>query len=113
LLCHSDTTLIQRISKRKLDSYTTETITDSKVLRRELKKVEHNGYAVDKEEITRGLVCVAAPIFSVERKVVGAMSCTFPSYVLQEHGIEKEIEAVCRLADDASSGKANFPELTI
>lgn len=107
LLCHSATELVRRIGNRKLDSYTTETITDSKVLRQELKTVKERGYAIDKEEITRGLVCVAAPIFNLERKVVGAMSCTFPSYILQERGIEKEIEAVCRLAREASFGKAN------
>jgi len=113
LLCHSDTELIRRICNRKLDAYTTETIVDSKVLRQELKKVKDKGYAVDREEITRGFVCVAAPIFNFERKVVGAMSCTFPSYVLQERGIDKEIEAVCRSAQEASSGKVSFREQSV
>ncbi len=115
LLSHSDPELIRRINKRKLDTYTTETITDSKVLRQELKKVRDEGYAIDKEEITRGFVCVAAPIFSVGRKLVGAMSCTFPSYIFQEHGIDKEIKAVCRLARQASfgAGTVNFRELPI
>jgi len=32
------------------------------------------------------------------------MSCTFPSYVQQEHGIQAQIDVVCRLAAEASTG---------
>jgi len=112
LLSHLDTSMIRRITNRKLDSYTPDTITDPKVLRAELKRVKARGYAVDNEEITRGFVCVAAPVFSFEGTVAGAMSCTFPSYIRQERGINAEIDAVCKLAMQASTGQLNGPEIS-
>jgi DNA-binding IclR family transcriptional regulator len=60
--------------------------------------------AIDNEEITRGFVCIAAPVFGADGHVAGAMSCTLPSYVRQERGIQVEIDAVCRLARQASEG---------
>lgn len=104
LLSHSDAATLRRVLSRKLESFTPETITNTRKLRQELKQVAADGYAVDDEEITRGFICVAAPVFGVDGNVAGAMSCTFPSYVRQERGIRAEIDAVCRLAGQASAG---------
>lgn len=102
LLACSDAAPVRRVTKRKLEAFTPQTITDAKKLRRELKQIAADGYSVDNEEITRGFVCVAAPIFGIDGKLAGAMSCTLPSYVRQERGIQAEIDAVCRLAREAS-----------
>ena len=96
----------RRLLKRQLPSFTKHTITDAKVLRGELKRVRADGYALDREEITRGLMCVAAPIFDVQGEVSGAMSCTFPSYLDEDRGIEAEIAAVMQHAN-AASGRKN------
>lgn len=104
LLAHSDKALVRRVTSRKLGAFTPQTITDPKTLRHALKTVEADGYAVDDEEMTRGFVCVAAPIFGLDGNVAGAMSCTFPDYVRQEHGLQPQIDAVCRLAGQASTG---------
>jgi len=104
MLAYSDAAKIRRISGRKLESYTPQTITNAKALRHELKQIRADGYAVDDEEMTRGFVCVAAPIFGLDGGVAGAMSCTFPDYVRKEHGIQAQIDAVCRLARQASAG---------
>jgi DNA-binding IclR family transcriptional regulator len=104
LLSHSDAATVRRVTGRKLQAFTPQTITDATELRRELKQVAIDGYAVDDEEITRGFVCVAAPVFGIDGQVAGAMSCTFPSYVRQDQGIQAEIDAVCRLAKQASAG---------
>lgn len=98
MLANSGTALIRRVSNRKLESFTPQTITNPTRLRQELKQIKVNGYAVDDEEMTRGFVCVAAPVFGIDGSVAGAMSCTFPSYVRQEHGIQMQVDAVCRLA---------------
>jgi len=105
LLSYSDAATVRRVTKRKLEAFTPQTITDTKQLRLELERVEAVGYAVDNEEITRGFVCVAAPIFGVDQKIAGAMSCTFPSYVKQERGIQLEVDAVRRRARQASAGQ--------
>lgn len=90
--------ITRRLLGRKLEAYTADTIVDPSTLRRELDKVTVDGYAIDREEITRGLVCVAAPIVGISGTVEGAMSCTFPSYVFQERSIQLEICAVQRRA---------------
>lgn len=104
LLGYSDAATVRRVTSRKLESFTSQTITDPKRLRRELKQVAIDGFAVDDEEITRGFICVAAPVFGIDGRIAGAMSCTFPSYVRQDRGIQAEIDAVCRLAKQASDG---------
>jgi DNA-binding IclR family transcriptional regulator len=105
LLSYSDAATVRRVTKRKLESFTPQTITDAQQLRRELKQVRADGYAIDDEEITRGFVCVAAPIFSIDEEVAGAISCTFPSYVKMERGIQAEVDAVLRRARQASVGR--------
>jgi len=98
MLAYSETALIRRVASRKLESFTPQTITDATKLRQELKQIKADGYAVDDEEMTRGFICVAAPIFGLDGSVAGAMSCTFPTYVRQEQGIQAQVDAVCGLA---------------
>ena len=99
MLAHSNAALIRRVASRKLQSFTPKTITDATKLRQELKKVRTNGWAMDDEEMTRGFICVAAPIFGLDGNIAGAMSCTFPSYVRQEHGIQAQLDVLLRVAD--------------
>jgi IclR family KDG regulon transcriptional repressor len=77
-----------------LASYTETTITDAKALLQELREVKRCGYAVDREEITRGIMCVAAPVRDMNKEVIGSISVTFPSYLEKERGLTREIEAV-------------------
>ncbi len=102
LLAHASSEDARRISKRQLPTFTKHTITDAKALRAELDRVRKNGFALDREEITRGLMCVAAPIYDAQGEIAGAMSCTFQSYIHADRGIEPEIDAVIRHAKSAS-----------
>ena len=56
-----------------------ETITDSKVLDEELRKVRERGYAVIRNELEPGLVSIAVPVFSEKGKVIAALSVTAPA----------------------------------
>lgn len=102
LLAHAPADVVRRICRRQLPAYTKYTITDSAELQRELERVRQDGYAFDREEITRGLMCVAAPIHGADGEIAGAMSCTFPSYIDADRSIDREIEAVVRSAQAAS-----------
>ena len=86
----------------KLESYTKNTITNKQDLIRSLELIRERGYAIDDEEITRGFVCIAAPVFGPDGQLAGALSCTLPTYMRDEHGIDKEIELVVKTAADAS-----------
>jgi DNA-binding IclR family transcriptional regulator len=85
LLVFSETALKSQILTGQLDSFTEYTITD--------------GYAIDREEITIGIVCVAAPIINRKAEVVASVSVTFLSYLANERGMNQEIEAVINCAN--------------
>jgi IclR family transcriptional regulator, acetate operon repressor len=53
---------------------TERTITDPALLRAELRRVYEQGFARDDEEIATGLVCIAVPIRSPDRRVQAAIS---------------------------------------
>lgn len=94
LLAFSEPKLKSQILTGKLDSFTEYTITDPTILKDELEKIRKIGYAVDREEITRGIMCVAAPINYHKKEVEASISITFPSYLANERGMNQEIEAV-------------------
>ncbi len=91
-----------QVLKGRLETYTSHTITDSAALERELRKVQQCGYALDREEITRGIMCVAAPIRNGEGETVAAISVAFPAYINRERGIQAEIRAVTRCASEVA-----------
>ncbi|MCK5425445.1 MAG: IclR family transcriptional regulator [Emcibacter sp.] len=80
LLAYGDTA----IHDAKLTAFTDKTITDRAMLKAECQKVRAQGFAIDNEEITRGLVCIAAPVFGVDGRCAGAISCTSQSYILDD-----------------------------
>ena len=88
----------RRILSRKLQAFTPNTLTDPLRLSRELAAVRRLGYAVDREEITRGMMCVAAPVRDHEKQTVAAISATFPASIARDRGIQREVRAVTRCA---------------
>ncbi|MGD9239700.1 MAG: IclR family transcriptional regulator [Desulfobacterales bacterium] len=98
LLAYSPPSEANRILSKKLKSYTENTITDPQELKKELRQIKKQGYALDRQEVTRGIMCVAAPVFGIGAEIVCAISVAFPSYVNSDRGIDLEIEAVKRHA---------------
>ncbi len=105
LLAFSDAATISKVTRRKLKQYTSNTITDGKALRKELETVGENGFAVDREEITRGLVCVAAPIVGLDGCVDAAMSCTLSSFDATPEILERIAGQVKNCASAASASR--------
>lgn len=104
LLAHSDSATISKVTRRRLEQYTANTITDGKQLRAELQDVLAQGYAVDNEEITRGLICIAAPITGLDQQVNAAMSCTLSSFDTTPELVERIATQVVEAASLASGG---------
>jgi DNA-binding IclR family transcriptional regulator len=94
LLAFSSNDVVSKLLKAPFEAMTEKTITDPDVFKRELALIKQQGYARDNEEITRGIICVAAPIFGLNREMIGAISLTFPAYINDDRGIEPEIEAI-------------------
>ena len=99
LLAFSSDDTMEKILNLPFEALTEKTITDPAVLKQELALIREQGYALDNEEITRGIMCVAGPVFGFNEEMVCAISITFPAYINEDRGIEPEIEAIKRYAE--------------
>lgn len=87
------------VLSKPLPKYTVNSITDENTLRSELETIREKGYAVDNEEITLGIKCVAAPIFDVHNNVIASISLT----KLTPHFNEESLEEMARDIIEAAS----------
>jgi len=58
--------------------YTENTIIEPEKLKEELVKIREQGYALDFEEMEKGVCCVAAPVIGREGRVLAAISVSGP-----------------------------------
>ncbi len=87
------------LSRIRLVVHGPKTIVSKKRLREELEKTCQRGYAVDDEELTEGLRCVAAPVFDHTRRARYALSISSPAMRLPMDKIDNvqlEIKEACR-----------------
>lgn len=69
-----------RINSIMFKRYTLATISDAAALRAEIADIRTKGISYDREEHEVGIHCVAAPIYSSDRRFVAGLSATAPSY---------------------------------
>jgi len=65
--------------KHGVTRYTLNTITDATVFLAEIEKVRLQGYAVDAEEWSNGINCVAAPLFGPSGDIIAGISISGPT----------------------------------
>lgn len=107
LLAYAPAAERKRILSQPMKPFTAKTITDARRLMQQLANVREQGYALDSEEITRGIICIAAPMFGPQEDILCAISITFPAYLAEERGIESDISAIKRHAAAISGMTAN------
>lgn len=76
-----------------------KTITSTAAMRNEIALIRERGFAVDDEELTLGLRCVAAPIFDYTGTAMYALSVSGPSLRMTEEkigAITDRLLSVCR-----------------
>ena len=56
-----------------------QTLTDRAAIEAEMALIRSRGYAVDDEERTRGMRCIAAPVFDLNGEVVAGISVSGPT----------------------------------
>lgn len=76
ILAYSPAAVVRARVEAGLPRLTPRTITTPGALNADLRKIRSMGMALDLEESTLGLSCVAAPVFGVDRKVQAALSIT-------------------------------------
>jgi IclR family transcriptional regulator, KDG regulon repressor len=90
--------------------FTPTTITDIDTLEQELVKVRTRGIAFDREEVVRGVSCMAAPIMDRYDTVIAGMSLSLPAYRMPPPGsqpAEALIKALAAAAQTVSARVAN------
>lgn len=81
---------------------TANSITDSNVLKEQLRQVRQNGYAIDNEEAEELVMCFASPIYDKEMKIVSALSITGPKFRMEEN-FEELISVIKKATADLSN----------
>ncbi len=92
LLAHGGRALIDRVLRGPLEQNTVATICSQEQLRQELALVVDQGYALDLEEYSRGMMCLAAPVVNVGGQIAGALGMT----ALTIHYTQAELVSVFR-----------------
>jgi DNA-binding IclR family transcriptional regulator len=103
VMAHLPPTELDRFLEGSLPSYTSFTITDAEMIRKELKQVARQGYAVNNEEQELGLVAVAAPIFDHTGRVIAALSIGGPSARMTGENYQKIVQSVVATAGKIST----------
>lgn len=84
------------IAERGLPRRTVHTITDAEQLKSQLQRIRHQGYALDNEEHTEGVRCVAAPIYNMNGKIVAAVSISAPAVRVTLEDAQQSMNAMVK-----------------
>jgi DNA-binding IclR family transcriptional regulator len=83
------------LKRHSMRSFTPKTLRDQASLHRELIRVRHQGYALDDEEDSPGIRCLAAPILDPAGNASGAMSISAPTVRLRPE-MDREVAAALK-----------------
>lgn len=93
------------LQNEKLIPFTLNTIDQPERLRQELEAIRTCGYAVDREEMVKGIACIAAPIFNRNHDLVAAISLSgAAATILAEETMPLYCHEVQRAAHEISVG---------
>jgi IclR family acetate operon transcriptional repressor len=93
ILAYSDPEFVDTVLGGELEALSPKTITDPRVLRRELVTIRETKVAYDVEESRLGLFCVAAPVFAQQNILVGAISVTGATALTQAQRFAPAVRA--------------------
>lgn len=87
----------------KLPSFTKNTLTDPEILRKNLKKIQEQGYALDEEEFDPGVRCLAVPVFDFQKKLAGSIGISGPASRLTPSKIREVSSIILEAGHELSS----------
>lgn len=86
-----------------VEPFTPKTLTDRAALAADLAETARRGYAIDDEERTLGMRCVAAPVFDPAGEAVAGVSVSGPSIRLATEDLTAIAGRVRQAADDLTA----------
>lgn len=99
----------QIVGARPLTRFTGHTRTEPSVLLRELEAARLRGWALDDEERTVGMRCVAAPIFNEHGEVIAGVSISGPAVRVTVMKLDEFGPMVRRAADEITTSIGGRP----
>jgi DNA-binding IclR family transcriptional regulator len=91
------------VARRPLSALTGKTLVTRAALMTDLQRIRVRGYAIDDEEIERGLRCVGAPVRDHTGLVIGAVSVSGPAFRIPKTRIPALGAAVMAVARELSA----------
>lgn len=95
------------LASADLTAFTSKTITDPRVLRRQLKKIRASYISYNRKELSDHIMAMATPIFNFDGKVVAAIVVSLPEIRFTSQK-ERLIERALREGSMTISGKLGF-----
>jgi len=99
----TDDRLSRYIATAPLDRFTGRTLTDPGALRADLQETRARGYALDDEEKTEGMRCIAAAVFDWTGEAVAGLSVSGPAGRISALKMPLLAEAVARAAAELTA----------
>lgn len=104
-----ESTVREMISQWGLPSFTTNTITDETALFSELQSIRERGYAIDNEEESYNVRCIAMPICDPSGHAVGALSISGSKVSMTDDAITRYSEPLATMCNALSQHSQLFP----
>lgn len=101
---YPDEILDRFLNSRQLEAFTSKTLCDADAIRNEMQWIRKRGFAVDDEERTPGMRCVAASIVNFYNEPVAGISVSGPTHRLSRGKISEIGEIVKKAANKVSRG---------
>jgi DNA-binding IclR family transcriptional regulator len=102
LLAYARDEIRERVIAQGLPRLTPSTLVDPDKFRAELAKVRTQGYAIDREEFSRGISSLSAPIFTDDRQSMAAISVVGTSDRLTGRRMEQALRVLLRATERIS-----------
>jgi len=94
-------------NNEKLPTFTPNTISSVEELRKYLKKIKKQGYAIDEEEFKTGVNCLGVPIINNEGRAIASISISGPIPRFNLSKIKKVKSTLIALSQDISKQLLN------
>lgn len=109
MIAHLDTEAQENAIRRQaFFAHTTHTLASAEAFRAELKEIQKDGVAFDREEHEPGIICIAAPILSEAGRVIGALSITSSAQRQSLDGLTGFRSILLSTANDIAKAAANW-----
>jgi DNA-binding IclR family transcriptional regulator len=110
ILAYSDKAFVEGLLKKRLERFTSHTITDPRIFLKQLAKIKDAGIAYDRGEHHADIYGVGAPIFNYDKKPIAAVVIGVPAQ-RKEYISVPEVVAQLKKCANAISNELLYSEM--